>query len=68
MILRRNLVFLFFFGMKKDLCILCLLLQAKTETEKTGKTVASMTKREKKNHEPIIQQACHEQEESLLNF
>jgi hypothetical protein len=58
----------FFFGMKKDLCILCLLLQAKTETEKTGKTVASITKKEKKNQELIIQQACHEQEESLLNF
>lgn len=54
--------------MKKDLCILCLLLQAKTETEKTGKTVASITKKEKKNQEPIIQQAWHEQEESLLNF
>ncbi len=54
--------------MKKDLCILCLLLQAKTETEKTGKTVASITKKEKKNQELIIQQACHEQEESLLNF
>jgi hypothetical protein len=62
-------VFLVFFGMKKDLCILCLLLQAKTETEKTGKTVASITKKEKKkNQELIIQQACHEQEESLLNF
>jgi hypothetical protein len=58
----------FFFGMKKDLCILCLLLQAKTETEKTGKTVASIMKKEKKNQELIIQQACHEQEESLLNF
>ncbi len=61
-------MFLVFFGMKKDLCILCLLLQAKTETEKTGKTVASITKKEKKNQEPIIQQAWHEQEESLLDF
>jgi hypothetical protein len=68
MIHKRNLVFIFFSGRKKDLCILCLLLQAKTETEKTGKTVAYITKKEKKNHELIVQQACHEQEESLLNF